>query len=230
MAQKKKTKKPTMDEVRAALESMPIPQGVEIPGRPAPEPEIKPPSRANILKLFAGLCRHEAISRMRGNWQMGDRLYHKRQEWFVLGASETNGKKVLQVTKVGKVHLKEIEDTPDGEEAVVWLPHVYEFFAPERGLWGMIPGNSIAGLQVKSLDEIVLRGGGSGLFGRKRPLTPWDVPEGEGMVNIAPGWLHESWGRIHEYHAPLPIALAETVIWYWEGQQREIKRKKEENE
>jgi hypothetical protein len=130
------------------------------------------------LREFVELCKHPAIAGKRGEWVGTDHAW-----WEDTGKPETC-----------------YADAPTDQailgQLAVWLPPVYDYQHPERGLWGMV--NAVE----KYLCEPDFEKRGLFTFKSKRFRFTIRERDGEEVKNF--------------YGSSAPIALAKAIIWQHE--------------
>lgn len=132
---------------------------------------------ADQMKEFVELCKHPAIAGKRGEWVMGDLVSH-RDEIAPVSSINDDGVWVRSKYAVTNVFLD--------NDVAVWLPPVFDYQHPERGLWGMVDWQYVHTANYMTDD------GDFWLYDKRGA------------------------GSNGEFSGPLPLVLVKTIIWQHE--------------
>ena len=123
---------------------------------------------ADQMKEFVELCKHQAIAGKRGEWVGTDHAW-----WEDTGKPET-------------CYADAPTDQAISGQLAVWLPPVYNYQNPERGLWGMVDW------QYVHTADYMTNDGDFWLYDKRGT------------------------GEDGEFSGPLPLVLAKAIIWQHE--------------
>jgi hypothetical protein len=130
---------------------------------------------ADQMREFVELCKHPAIAGRRGEWVGTDHAW-----WEDTGRPET-------------CYADAPTDQAISGQLAVWLPPVYDYQHPERGLIGMLTKSGIFSMDLE-----------------------WQPGLIEGW-RVSINWYKD----IHQFTGATPaIALAKAIIWQHERRKR----------